>query len=115
MHECEQGRRKPDTLPGAGREDCCRSWYGLYERNIDLPFRIPGSGRVGSISECLMSGVCLSMLEHCMSDPGSLSKQRGKREQKSHAYSQLLAHARPTDQQDMLSSSTKGAVCGLYL
>lgn len=60
MHECEQGRRKPDTLPGAGCEDCCRSWYGLYERNIDLPFRIPGSGRVGSISECLMSGVCLS-------------------------------------------------------
>jgi hypothetical protein len=56
MHE---GRRKSDTLPGVGCEDC-RSRCEACEGRVVLPFRLPGSA---GISEGFMPDRVWSLLE----------------------------------------------------
>jgi hypothetical protein len=56
MHECEQDRRKSDTLPGAGCEEYCISCE-VSEATALLPSHLPGSA---GISKGFTPGICLS-------------------------------------------------------
>jgi hypothetical protein len=56
MHECEQDRRKSDTLPGAGCEEYCINCE-VSEATALLPSRLPGSA---GISKGFTPGICLS-------------------------------------------------------